>query len=989
MNCQHKLIKLISSILLILVSAEILTAATSAQEANTNQESSTTNIIQPTKTPTLILEKSNISNGSVSTINLENSVPSSPTTAPIVNNEKSTEAPAATDVFQEMPTEAAAATDVFQEAPTEAQAATDVFPEMPTATNINAIAFPDVPTETLAATEMLTEEPIEAPTATEMLTEEPIEAPTATEMLTEESTDVPSEGATTTPTMEVTNVPTEEISATPEDIYILQTEETSIDKQFICHSGSKINLDVAGGNYTVGASTVIIKNSGETITGASGKLFTCPSEAAAVQATPQPRAFFLNNDISNSTSSETCPSGSKITENSAGAFTAPAGTVLTQINNSESLTLTSSMNFDCDPLALVTNAQSKPVIVPLVKFTVDGATPAAGAVINTQPITFSWSLTNDSTQTGSTFYNFAVSINGDAQKTISGQTSKCDSTSCSFTSPGVTLAKGNYVWSVTGTQTDADGKTLTGGNVVNSAPLAFSVVDPVSKPGKPVLECPKGNYTTRNIGFYWTPSSDAENYTVYWTNEYGDKGTLTLSNNDASCQSNRCHIDGVMPKQANYSWGVEATNKQGSTRSDTMDFSITSNVSTPTAYSPSGTTTNSNFITFTWENVEDNVYEYHIVVADTYARNIVMDRYIPVSSIYCNNGYCSWTTDIFLPSGHYYWRVQAINNDSTSNWSNMLDFYVNCAYCGYSYSTYVNTVPTPSYPTGNITEATPTFSWRTLTGAAQYTLTIYDANGNVLNTSQTDNSVCNLESCTFSPNYTLPGSGKYTWKITGGNAVGQPWNSATASFVLQLAIPEISFVSPAENGTITMENPVVTWTDPGTTVTSFKVNLYDSKNNQLLNAELSRANAWCDGKICTIKFATIPEASGYYLTIQPTISNSTGKTSGLHFNVGVKPVGIELVSPKDNANAQSRPLFRWKMIDANDTKTVYSLTLTNSADPNKPIIFDKLVCGSNGLNCEDGEAYFVPNGDLDKGIYNWKVDTTDKASEIRTFQIVQ
>lgn len=214
--------------------------------------------------------------------------------------------------------------------------------------------------------------------------------------------------------------------------------------------------------------------------------------------------------------------------------------------------------------------------------------------------------------------------------------------------------------------------SVTGNFFAAAAEPAFMAV-----PDKPNPVSPRGyDNFSRTLTFYWNPAANAENYTVYWNSDNGDSGNLTLAASDASCGGGRCAVSTTLPFEGEYHWYVAAINTEGTVNSDTIDFTLNSNISTPDAYSPSGTVYDNRFTTFTFTDVQDNVKEYRIRVLDVYSSRVVMDRYWSVDEISCEANQCSITTDTFLPGGNYVWRVRGYSDNSASNWSNELGFYV-------------------------------------------------------------------------------------------------------------------------------------------------------------------------------------------------------------------------------------------------------------------------------------------------------------------------
>ena len=85
------------------------------------------------------------------------------------------------------------------------------------------------------------------------------------------------------------------------------------------------------------------------------------------------------------------------------------------------------------------------------------------------------------------------------------------------------------------------------------------------------------------------------------------------------------------------------------------------------------------------------------------------------------------------------------------------------------------------------------------------------------------------------------------------------------------------------------------------------------------------------------------------------------------FNKGVQP--LKLTSPKEGSETQSRPMFRWTL-DAGEGAS-YELLITDANGVST--LISPLVCGENGVTCEDGEAFYIPTDALAAGTYTAKL----------------
>ena len=612
-----------------------------------------------------------------------------------------------------------------------------------------------------------------------------------------------------------------------------------------------------------------------------------------------------------------------------------------------------------------------------------------GGTVTTANVPFVWLYDYDTgSGTSEVIFILELTIKSGADMaafTTTVSSASCANRICTYTANLSAYKNAKISWTVSGSYNDGGSyivipapapQTFTlkvPDPTPTSTPTPTPTPKPLPKPKAPVQECPVGRYIIRNLGFYWAPSEFAESYTVEWWNDRGQKGKLELSNSDVTCQNNRCIINTSLPGIGNYAWTVTAKNKSGSARSGEMRFEIDTNITTPQPYHPDGTIGNHNYPAFEWEDVRDGAVGYRIQVVGKYDNRIRMDRWFKVEDIYVGQGVCYVQTDLFLPAGSYSWRVQARNKDFPSGWSSWRDFYVECDYCNYGtayYSTYVNTVPSCSFPAGTITVNKPDFQWRTLTGAAYYIVKLQDSTGNTLFEKQASNSNCTIELCTWSPDYTFTKNGNYTWSVAGYGGNGALWNIAYGSFSYQgqVTMKPISYLRPAQNGYLSNEVPVIVWTDPGEAAALFHVEIFSSTNTSLFTADLNREQAWCDGNTCSIEFKTIPDAKDYRIAVTPYSElNTKGDTVSLTFSKG--GMTLKLSSPKEGAVVSSRPLFRWPLDNAQGTQ--YDLILTDSK--NNVTTISPLVCGAVGVTCEEGEVFFSPAEPLAPGAYTVKL----------------
>ena len=520
--------------------------------------------------------------------------------------------------------------------------------------------------------------------------------------------------------------------------------------------------------------------------------------------------------------------------------------------------------------------------------------PEYGKTVTKKPVTFRWSYGNSSD-------DWDLDVNFELTVTVSRNGSTDEYT---FNVPGTSCSKGvcsckvnselgsknaTVTWYVTAYVTvDSHVETIISQG--SSFNLKFSTPAPTPKPSyrpeEPILKEPSGTLNSRDMGFYWYPSANADYYAIDWWNDRGNSGTLHQNQTDSTCKMNLCIVKTTLPSEGNYSWQVTASNSYGTTVSETWSFRVVSSqLRAPAPYAPSGSITTQSNIPFEWENIESGVTQYRIQVVDKYTGSARLDSWYSVNGMYKGNGVCYQVTDLYLPTGYYSWRVKAKNSTAESQWSAWLDFYVYGA--GYVTPS-VNTVPTPVYPVSTISEQNPRYEWKAVTGAAYYQLNLYDASGKSLLDVTVPSSYCASGTCSYNPNTALAGNGSYRWIVSAYGSNGSYWGYAEASFMVGVITLQqgIVFITPENNGYLDPNTHKIIWSDPGAGVSTFRIEIKNASGSPMLQADLTRENALCDGISCSIQFRTIPSGKNYKLTVTPYSGTaSAGTPAELTFSV--------------------------------------------------------------------------------------------------------
>lgn len=577
---------------------------------------------------------------------------------------------------------------------------------------------------------------------------------------------------------------------------------------------------------------------------------------------------------------------------------------------------------------------------------------------------------------------------GNGTASLPGTDASCMGGLCSLpiTFPSV----GAYTWTVTAVNTH-------GTNA--SDPMNFTIAAPATAPAKAVLVMPDGAYTSPSVNFVWKPVHSADAYAVVWVNQWGETNTLTLLATDATCLAGDCHVGDILPTAGSYTWYVITANTAGTSQSNSMSFSLSNQLSVPTANTPRGAVGNAQPFTYVFSKIQDNVYEYNVKVWEAYSNNQVADYYWNVSKLNCGASTCSGLATSTLPQGYYYWKVRARSNNAVSDWSSASHFN-NLTYAP---TPAPSTIPYAYAPSGVIYTATPTFSWRAITGASVYWLTIYDANRRIIYSTSINSSVCDYRNCSFNPGFTLPGNGNYSWKIAGGAWNGTVWGVSSAAFsylgqpvptiVPQILPTDLRIVYPKKDDAMKASEAKIVWLDDFDKNERFLFTVHSRDNTELLKVELDRESAWCDRTICTIAFENIPVADDYRFELTPmSNSGNTGNPTLLTIDITDQDLGFGPVYPMDNESVISKPIFSWRLPSGSDPEAqkdyVYTVKLDNRSRSMEAIL-GPFTCDSVGLTCFEGGAFLTLKEPLPPGEYRWgvSVQQLDTYTEPVTFKI--
>lgn len=170
----------------------------------------------------------------------------------------------------------------------------------------------------------------------------------------------------------------------------------------------------------------------------------------------------------------------------------------------------------------------------------------------------------------------------------------------------------------------------------------------VEAPEAPVPEAPKGSAPSKEVGFYWAPSANAEHYEINWQCDRGFEGALSQDGDDWTCRAGRCIVFEELPSDGNYTWTVSAVNEGGSAVSEEFTFSVQTSIPASEAYQPAAVLGNQKPITFQWQDAGHNASAYRIQIMDQDTGLICLDKWYGVDQLGVVGGVCSLESGEFL-----------------------------------------------------------------------------------------------------------------------------------------------------------------------------------------------------------------------------------------------------------------------------------------------------------------------------------------------------
>lgn len=276
-------------------------------------------------------------------------------------------------------------------------------------------------------------------------------------------------------------------------------------------------------------------------------------------------------------------------------------------------------------------------------------------------------------------------------------------------------------------------------------------------------------------------------------------------------------------------------------------------------------------------------------------------------------------------------------------------------------------------PLGSIDDYKPTYIWNEASSATWYYLWVNGPNGNVINQWYQASNVCNMGTCSVSPNVTLSGGVHQWWVQTWNPAGSGPWSSGL-SFSTPVLMAPATPVLVLPSGSTSTYTPTYSWNeslvDPANHSAATWYYLWINGPSGNIFKQWYEASAICSNGSCSVVPAGLTLDSGAYTWwIQSwNAAGSSPWSTAMTFNAPVPalPEQAVLVSPIGSIGSNN-PTYSWNK--ASDS-TWYYLSVSGSGGYTFAKWYESsAICDASTCSVADA----TPN--LAVGTFTWKVQT--------------
>jgi predicted outer membrane repeat protein len=189
----------------------------------------------------------------------------------------------------------------------------------------------------------------------------------------------------------------------------------------------------------------------------------------------------------------------------------------------------------------------------------------------------------------------------------------------------------------------------------------------------------------------------------------------------------------------------------------------------------------------------------------------------------------------------------------------------------------------------SLNELLPTFRWNPSSGAAEYKVTVKDANGVKVFSTKVSAAICSAECSTVATSALIDG-GTYTLKVKAANTFGK--KTAKAAFKVDHPGAPTN-LSPAAGSTVDTFTPLLSWNGVSA-ATEYQVKLKHDQTGAVTKLGGYASSTICAGETCTVDLSTLPNDGGTQSLINGTYKwfvlakNADGKSKSTKVTLTVQ-----------------------------------------------------------------------------------------------------
>jgi hypothetical protein len=395
----------------------------------------------------------------------------------------------------------------------------------------------------------------------------------------------------------------------------------------------------------------------------------------------------------------------------------------------------------------------------------------------------------------------------------------------------------------------------------------------VSPPDAATPGSPSGETTDTTPTYTWNAVPGTTWYQFYVNDSIGNRIQQWYPAADVGCPdgTGTCSVTPTLDVVGSCQWWVQTYNSSGLGPWSAPGSFTAPRPPAPGTVTLSTVTPNTTTPTYTWNAVSGATW-YQLYVNDSIGNRI--QQWYPAADLGCpdGSGICSVTSTLDVV-GSCQWWIQTYNRSGFGPWSPRGSFT--------SPKPQAPGPATPGSPSGETTDATPTYTWNAVPGTTWYQLHVNDSTGNKI---QQWYSAADLGcpdgsgTCSATPTIELT-LGQCQWSVQTYNRGGSGPRSVWKSFAIPIPPVPTAVTQIWPSGVIADTTPAYMW-NAVSGATSYQLYVNDSSGNKIEKwFTASEVGCGTGTGTCSVKLPTVLAAGSGQWWVQSSNSGGLGPWS--------------------------------------------------------------------------------------------------------------